>query len=200
MSKKIAVFLAPGFEEIEALTTVDVLRRAGFEVVTAAVGKPEQVPLGEDVSEYDCFGGGVVQGAHGIPVVADCLADGLQLDELQMAVCPGGLPGATNLQADQHVLELIRGLVAAGRPVAAICAAPIVLGTAGVLAGRKYTCYPGFEKQIADGEYTGARVQNDGLVTTGVGPGASLEFALALVAVLGKPGLVAQLSQGMIQK
>ncbi len=181
--KKVAVFLAPGFEEIEALTTVDVLRRAGVEVVTAAVGGD----------------GRQVQGAHGIPVIADVLVDALQADDLELTVCPGGMPGATNLAASPKVLALIRALNASGRPVAAICAAPLVLHAAGVLDGRKYTCYPGFERQIG-GAHQDVRVVTDANVTTGVGPGASLEFALELLRVLGKGELAPQLASGMIAR
>lgn len=185
MSKKIAVFLAPGFEEVEALATVDVFRRAGLPVVTAAAGgaKSLQVP-----------------GAHNIPVIADGFANDLRASELMMTICPGGLPGATNLRDDPVVVKLIADVFNAGNYAAAICAAPIVLNAAGLLNNRKYTCYPSFEKQINLANYTGSRVQVDGKVITACGPGASLDFAYEILRQLGMADVAAKLKDGMLAR
>lgn len=178
--KKIAVFLAPGFEEIEAVTPIDVLRRAGFEVITAAVGA----------------GGRLVTGAHGVPFLADCLAEELSADEFGMTVFPGGLPGATNLAASSIATGVAATVHANGGIAAAICAAPIALHAAGLLDECRYTCYPGCERQIG-GHYTGARVENDSRVITACGPGASLEFALELTRAIGSAELADKIAAGM---
>ena len=168
MSGRIAVFLADGFEEIEAVTPVDVLRRAGFDVDTVAIG---------DMSD--------VMGAHDVRYIADGFVDEINAGDYCMSVFPGGLPGATNLAADERVLDFARKVYANGGIVSAICAAPIALSAAGLLEDMEYTCYPGFEQKIG-GKYTGQRVCVCGRVITGCGPGASLEFAMALVKALGK--------------
>lgn len=182
MSKKIvAVFLADGFEEIEALTPVDILRRAGVAVKTAAV-------TGDGL---------VVKGAHGIPVTCDCRAAELDASSLAMTIFPGGLPGATNLAADETTLSIVRKVFAQGGFTAAICAAPIALKAAGVLTTQAYTCYPSFEKQIG-GNYTAAQVQRDGQLITGRGPGASAEFAFELLKALGLEDEAKKLRVGMV--
>ena len=182
MNKKIAVFLANGFEEVEALATVDVLRRAGLPVVTAAAGGAKTLQ---------------VVGAHNIPVTADVFAKDLNASDLMLTICPGGLPGATNLRDDPVVTKLIAAVFNAGDYAAAICAAPIVLNAAGLLNGRKYTCYP-FEKQINPANYTGKRVQVDGKVITACGPGASLEFAYEILRQLGMGDAAAKIKDGML--
>jgi len=183
MQNRIAVFLAQGFEEIEAVTVIDVLRRAGKHVIAAAV-------------EGD---GLAVTGAHGLTLMADCDAADLNPEELIMTVLPGGLPGATNLASSLEACNAVRAVHASGGWAAAICAAPIVLETAGILSGHQYTCYPSFEKKIG-GLYTGARVEVDRRVITACGPGASMEFALELVKALGLEDEVQKLSQGMLLK
>ena len=183
MSKKIAVFLAPGFEEVEALATVDVLRRAKLTVVTVAAGGAKSLQ---------------VVGAHNIPVTADAFAKDLDASELIMTICPGGLPGATNLRDDPVVTKLIADVFNAGNYAAAICAAPIVLNAACLLNGRKYTCYPSFEKQINPANYTARRVQVDGKVITACGPGASLEFAYEILRQLGMADAATALKDGML--
>ena len=179
--KAIAVFLADGFEEIEALTPVDVLRRAGMDVRLAAV----------------TGNGLVVNGAHGIPVTCDCRAAEVVAEELAMTVFPGGLPGATNLAADKTTLDIVRNVYAQGGFTTAICAAPIALKAAGVLTSQAYTCYPGFEKQIG-GKYTAAVVERDGQLITGRGPGAAADFAFELLKALGKADAAKQLRAGML--
>ena len=179
--KKIALFLAPGFEQIEALGTLDILRRAGLPVVTAAVGTE------------DLF----VTSTHKVTVQADCFASDLDSADLAMTVFPGGMPGAANLAASADACRLAREVSEAGGITAAICAAPIALHAAGILPGRRYTCYPSFEKQIGEG-YTGARVEIDGTVITACGPGATFEFAFALLRALGLEDAACNVAKGML--
>ena len=174
----ILVFLADGFEEIEALTPVDILRRAGFDVKTAAVGKPE--------------GERVVTGSHGIPVTADARAeDFLGAEEIPEAVVfPGGMPGAKHLDEDKTA-DAILARCAADETcvIGAICAAPMVLGHRGLLDGKRACCYPGFEKELRGAEVVPAssdagRTVTDGRIVTGCGMGAATEFSLALLIIL----------------
>ena len=163
-------FLAEGFEEIEALTPVDVLRRAGVTVKTAAVGGA----------------GPVVTGSHGIPVTADMTAEEAlgMADGIEMVILPGGMPGAKNLDADETVSAVLEKVRAAGGVLAAICAAPLVLGRRGWLEGKRATSYPGFEHELKGAEVTGGRVERDGRIVTACGMGAATEFALELAAIL----------------
>lgn len=179
--KTIFVFLAEGFEEIEALAPVDVLRRAGLAVQTVSVMNEQ-----------------VVAGAHGVPVVADLMFDEINPEDAEMILLPGGLPGATNLDVHEGLSRLILDFAAAEKPLAAICAAPLVLGNRGLLAGKKATCYPGFESYLQGAEYTAALVQKDGNFITGKGPGAALEFAFAIVEKYCGTGKVDELKQGMM--
>ena len=149
--KTIYVFLAEGFEEVEALTPVDVLRRAGLPVKTVSV-----------------TGVLTVNGAHGVPVVADMVFEEVKEGDAEMIVLPGGLPGATNLDAHEGLGKLIMTFAEAGRPLSAICAAPLVYGKRGLLKGKKVTCYPGFEKYLEGAEYTAALVEKDGNFITGI--------------------------------
>ena len=128
--KTIYVFLAEGFEEVEALTPVDVLRRAGLPVKTVSV-----------------TGVLTVNGAHGVPVVADMVFEEVKEGDAEMIVLPGGLPGATNLDAHEGLGKLIMTFAEAGRPLSAICAAPLVYGKRGLLKGKKVTCYPGLQNE-----------------------------------------------------
>jgi 4-methyl-5(b-hydroxyethyl)-thiazole monophosphate biosynthesis len=161
--KKIAVLLAEGFEEVEAVTPIDFLRRGGVEVVTAGVG------------------GTTVTGAHGVPFTADALLQDVPA-ELDGVVIPGGMPGAANIAKSAVAVELVKKLFAAGKLVAAICAAPgVVLGPNGFLKGRRFTCYPGYEKDVPGAFFSEDRVVVDGNLITSRGPGTAAEFALALV-------------------
>ena len=167
-SGHVAVLLAPGFEEIEALAVVDVLRRAGVHVTVAGTG-----------------GAGPVEGSHGVTVLAEAGVDGLSSRDFDMVVLPGGMPGSANLASDDRVLDLVRQVHAAGKIVAAICAAPIALHAAGLLEGKRVTAYPTFEPELEGAVYTGARVEQDGAIITSKGPGTAMEFALRLVEALG---------------
>ena len=163
--KTIFVFLTTGFEEIEALATTDILRRAGLDVRTVSL-----------------TGQQVVSGSHGIPVTADILFDQLNPDDIEMLVIPGGTP-AFNDHAE--LKNLIQNFYDRGGKIAAICASPMVFGTMGLLNGRKATCYPGFEKYLEGAEViAGQAVVTDGNITTGRGPGLTIDFALTLVEIL----------------
>ena len=159
----IYVFLAEGFEEVEALATVDVLRRAGLETATVGVG------------------GKLISGSHSITVQADLTLDQAVMDDdLQAVVLPGGMPGTTNLQNNATVMAFVDYAYANGRLVCAICAAPSVLGQKGLLKGRKACCYPGFEKFLEGAEVSGQPVCVDGNVITGRACGVALEFGTAI--------------------
>ena len=169
--KKIAVFLAEGFEEVEALTPVDVLRRAGFECETVSISSDR-----------------MVMGSHQIPVLADRLL-GADLESYDMVVCPGGMKGSKNLRDCDEVVRLVQVFDQdPEKYVAAICAAPMVLAKAGVSKGRKVTSYPGpdLEPLFDDAQYlTDQPVVIDGHMVTSRGAGTAMEFAFALVDVLG---------------
>ncbi len=164
--QRVLVPLAEGFEELEAVTIIDVLRRAGIEAVIASLA------------------GSVVTGAHGIRLATDTPLAALAEQEFDMIALPGGMPGAEHLQKDPRIVAIIRRLHEQGRPVAAICAAPMVLATAGVLDGRRATCYPGFLKDAKQTTVVDEAVVVDRNVITSRGPGTALDFALTLVAEL----------------
>ena len=179
--KTIFVFLAEGFEEIEALTPVDVLRRAGLSVKTVSIMDKQ-----------------VVVGAHGIPVLADMMFADVDSEDAEMILLPGGLPGATNLDAHEGLAKMILDFAKAKKSLAAICAAPLVFGNRGLLQGKKATCYPGFETYLQGAEYTAALVEKDENFITGKGPGAAMEFAFAIVEKYCGIDKVNELKQGMM--
>ena len=161
----IAVFLANGFEEIEALAVVDILRRAELDVATVAVGCT--VPVG----------------AHAIAVQSDLDEKSLDFSTLEAMVLPGGMPGTLNLEQSDVVQKALRYAMDHNLVVGAICAAPSILGHKGYLNGLQATCYPGFESSL-EGAILTDGVVTDGNVTTGCGPGVAVEFALELVSRL----------------
>ena len=169
--KRVLMPLAEGFEEIEAVTVVDLLRRANVEVRTAALA------------------GRRVTGSHGITLEADLEIGRVRAADYDMIVLPGGMPGADHLRKDARVVALLREFAAAGHYVAAICAAPGVLAHAGLLDGREATSYPGFLRaDSAPGiRLSDAPVVIDGKVVTSRGPGTAIDFALALIEVLEGP-------------
>ena len=162
---KVAVIFAPGFEEIESLTVVDVLRRAQIQV--DMVGWAESV-----------------RGSHAITVEMDQVWP-LSLAPYDMVVLPGGMPGAATLRDQEDLVRALKNHHQAGKLVAAICAAPIALAQAGLLADKTYTCYDGFEQQITDGHYVKELVVVDDRVITSRGPASALAFAYELVDQLG---------------
>lgn len=164
--KRVLVPLAEGFEELEAVTVIDLLRRAGIEVVVASLA------------------GSPVAGSHGIRIEADAPLSAVASQDFDLVALPGGMPGAEHLRRDGRVAELLRRQRAGGRPVAAICAAPMVLAAAGVLDGRRATSYPGFLKDAAKTTVVGDAVVQDDGITTSRGPGTAIDFALALVGEL----------------
>lgn len=162
----IYLFLANGFEEVEALCPLDLLRRAGLAVTTVGVG------------------GDVIVGAHGIAVQAD-IPDTLFRDSKpDMIILPGGMPGTKNLDESRTVDAALRAANATGAYLAAICAAPMVLGKRGYLKGKEATCFPGFEEYLEGATLSKARVVTDGRTVTAAGMGVAMEFGLALVALL----------------
>ena len=183
MMKTIFVFLADGFEEIEAITPIDVLRRAGLNVQTVSVMDKQ-----------------TVSGAHGIPVVADKMFADIHLEDAEMLLLPGGLPGATNLDAHQGLSNMIMAFASEEKPLSAICAAPLVFGNRGLLQGKKATCYPGFESYLTGAEYTAALVETDGNFITAKGPGAAMDFAFAIVEKYCGVEKVNELKSGMMIK
>lgn len=162
----IYMFLAAGFEEVEALAPLDLLRRAGLEVTTVGIG------------------GKMITGAHGITVAAD-IADVEYADHApEMVILPGGMPGTRNLDTSPTVDAALRAAVECNGYLAAICAAPMVLGKRGLLKGKRAICYPGFEKFLDGARLANRHVVRDGNVITAAGMGVALKFGLELVTVL----------------
>lgn len=175
------VFLASGFEDIEALAPVDIMRRAGLQV--------ETVSITDEI---------VVNSAHGVGFVADRTLAEIDFEDADLLFLPGGLPGATNLDACQPLREGLMQHYKAGRPIAAICAAPLVLGHLGILEGKKATCYPGFETELKGADYTASLVEQDGQFITGKGPGAAMELGYVLVERLKDSQTATALREGMM--
>ena len=179
---KVYVFLANGFEDVEALIPVDVLRRGGVEVVTVSVVEGSQV----------------VETAHQVRIVADRLFADCDFSDADLLLLPGGMPGAANLHAHQGVCQALLQQAKAGKKIAAICAAPaVVLGQLGILKGKRATCYPGFENLLDGAAYTGELCTVDGNVTTGEGPAAAFPFAYSLLAQLVDEETARQIAVGM---
>ncbi len=163
---KVLVPLAQGCEELEAVTVIDLLRRAGIEVVAAGLdGQP-------------------VKASRGVVLMPDCSLDEALRQDYDMLVLPGGMPGMTHLKSDNRILALLRAMAAEGKYTAAICAAPAVLAEAGLLDGKRATSFPGFLDGRAELQSDGADVVVDGTVITSRGPGTAMDFALQLVEIL----------------
>lgn len=179
--KTVLVPLAPGFEELEAVTVIDLLRRADIRVLAASLD------------------GAPVTGSHGIEMVPDLGLEQALEQDLDMVVLPGGLPGADNLQADPRVTAVLRRLADSGKFTAAICAAPRVLAVAGVLDGKRATSYPGFlDTGSAPGiQVVADPVVRDGRVITSRGPGTAMDFALEIVEVLSGAQEKARIESGL---
>ena len=163
------------------MAPVDIMRRAGLPVETVSITGTE-----------------IVESAHGVGIKADRLLAEVDFSKADMIVLPGGLPGSTNLDACAPLTNAIAAHFAAGKPIAAICAAPLVFGHLGVLQGKKATCYPGVEGELAGATYTAAIVEQDGNVITGKGPAAAFEFGYTIVDFFKGAGASNPLRQGMI--
>jgi 4-methyl-5(b-hydroxyethyl)-thiazole monophosphate biosynthesis len=175
---KVLVILADGFEEIEAVTIIDVLRRADIQVIAASLGEQ------------------IVRGAHDLSLTADCLLDDVSSEGFDAVILPGGMPGSRNLRDDPRVMAHLRRQVENDRYLGAICAAPIALEAAGVLKGKRATSYPGHD--LPSARYCEDRVVTDGKLVTSRGPGTALEFALEWVRLLAGTQMADQLRTGMI--
>ena len=163
---KAIVPLAPGFEEIEAVTIIDVLRRADIETISAGVGSES------------------VKGAHSITVKPDSLIEKLSPDDFSVIILPGGMPGSKNLMNSQVVINFINTLYNKGGYACAVCAAPIVLAKAGILKGKRVTCFPGYESLLQDANIIPDPVVIDERIITGKGPGCAIAFILAIIETL----------------
>ncbi len=176
----VIIVLADGFEETEAVGTADVLKRVGFSVQLAGL---------ESLT---------VKSSAGTRILADLLFQDVDWESADALVLPGGLPGATNLRDSQSVTEALKAMHRAGKVVAAICAAPIVLERAGLSEGKRMTGYPGTNQDLPKLVYTGSRTECDGKIVTGKGPGVSFEFGARIAAALGAdPGKINAVLDGM---
>ena len=179
---KVVVFFAKGYEEIEALSVVDVLRRGGVEVVMAGV-------------DGDC-----IKSGRGIEIKMDQRVETIDYNTVDMLVVPGGVPGVDNLYASKFVVEQLKAFKQANKWIGAICAAPGVLGKLGLLEGESATCYPGVEEELKGATVVNERVVVSHKVVTGIGAGASLEFALCLLELLMGSEKKEQVKRGMLIK
>ena len=175
------VHLADGFEEIEALTIIDLLRRAEIEMETVSI--TGRLP---------------VNGSHGVKVIADILFEDAAYGNCDFIVLPGGLPGAENLAAHDGLREKILSFNNQGKGLAAICAAPLVFGRAGILKGKKATCYPGFEGELTGAELlTDIVVQDQGIITSR-GPATAMPFALAIIESIKGKETADEIAEGLL--
>ena len=179
--KKVYVFLADGFEEIEGLTVVDVLRRAGADTETVSVmGRKE------------------IRGSHEIQILADSLFEDVDFSDARLLVLPGGMPGTLHLGEHQGLTKLLTETAAQGKRVAAICAAPSVLGGLGLLKGKRAVCYPGFEDKLTGAQVEMEEVVTDGCITTSRGLGTAIPFALELISLLFGPEKAEEIKKSVI--
>lgn len=181
--KKIAVHLAEGFEEIEALSIIDILRRADLDTLSVSITKNK-----------------LVEGAHGIKVEADALFEEVNYDNIDMLVLPGGMPGTTNLEDHEDLKKRIIEFDIDEKWIGAICAAPSILGKMAMLEDRKATCYPGFEKSILGGKLSNDAVVLDRNIITSQGPATAMEFSLKLVELLKGQEKAEELSKALLLK
>jgi 4-methyl-5(b-hydroxyethyl)-thiazole monophosphate biosynthesis len=180
--KRVLVPLAEGFEEIEAVTIIDVLRRAGLRVDVASLGALR------------------VAGSHGITLEADIAIDDAKADEYDLIALPGGMPGTLHLREDPRVIRLVREMEAGGKGVAAVCAAPSVLAEAGLLRDRRATVHPAAASFLSDARVEDVRVVRDGRIVTGKAAGTAMEFAFALVEWLLGSEAVEEVNRSMFAR
>ncbi|MFC1684694.1 DJ-1 family glyoxalase III [Pseudomonadota bacterium] len=180
---RVLVPIAQGCEELEAVTIIDILRRAGLEVVSAGLTD------------------GPIQAAHGVTIIPDAALEAVMDQDFDMMVLPGGLPGSDHLDDDPRIHELLKRLSASGHYTAAICAAPKVLANAGLLSGKTATSYPGFldKMNLPEVDVQLLPVVTDGKVVTGRGPGTAMDFALQLVEELEGRGKRDEVEAGLVR-
>ncbi len=159
----ICVFLAKGFEEIEAITPIDVLRRANLDVKTIGIG------------------GKIIEGTHGIKIEADLEIENLNINDIDGIILPGGMPGTTNLSKNEKLKDIILKCNEKKQMIAAICAAPSILGEMGILKDKKACCYPGFEDKLLGANISSEEVCVSENIITSKGPGTALNFSLKIV-------------------
>ena len=178
---KVYVFLADGFEDVEALIPIDVVRRGGVEVVTVSTTEFTQV-----------------ESAHGVSIESDIQFDQSDYTDADLLMLPGGMPGASNLFAQEGVCEALKAQFAAGKKIAAICASPaVVLAPLGILDSKRATCYPGFGQALTNATSTADLVTVDGNITTGEGPAAAFPYAYELLTQLVDKATSDQIAEGM---
>jgi 4-methyl-5(b-hydroxyethyl)-thiazole monophosphate biosynthesis len=179
--KSAFIHFAEGFEEIEALTIVDVLRRADIPTLMISVtGKLE------------------VTGAHGIKVITDSLFEKTDYNNAEILILPGGMPGSKNLNEHSGLKEQLVKFNDRGSKIAAICAAPLVLGGLNILKGKKAVCYPGYENDLLGADVQSSSTLHSGNILTGRGPGAALNFSLEIVRLLKSDELATKLAKAML--
>lgn len=181
MEKIVAVHLAKGFEEIEAVSIIDVLRRAEIKTLVVSVTGLKEVT-----------------GSHGIIVTADHLFDEVDYKLINMIILPGGMPGAENLRNHRELGKQILRFFNEGKMLGAICAAPIVFGSLGILQGKNATSYPGYENQLTGAKITGNNVEISDNLITGKGAGVAIQFALCIVEMLKDKQLAEKLAEKLI--
>jgi 4-methyl-5(b-hydroxyethyl)-thiazole monophosphate biosynthesis len=181
--KKVFIFLAEGFEETEAVATMDILLRGELDVTSVSI-----------------TGKLLVTGAHGIAVSADTLFEKTDLSSGELLVLPGGMPGAANLNAHAGVKNALQQYASSGKKIAAICAAPLVLGGMGLLQGKNATAYPGFESTLEGATFIKSPFVKDGSIITGQGPGFVFEFGLAIVEELQGKAKADEVAAGLLLK
>lgn len=178
---KAAIFLAEGFEEIEAVATIDVLRRGGLDLTIASVKESKEVT-----------------GSHGITIIAEQLFNEMYFDAFDMLILPGGMPGTKNLRAHIELCELLLRFYQENKVLCAICAAPSILGELGILDGKKATCYPGFEGALKGCEVLDQPVVASGRIITGKGAGVAIQFGLEILRLIKDAEYVDSLQKSLI--
>ncbi len=179
--KRIAVQLAEGFEEIEAVTIIDILRRAEIEVITISItGKLE------------------ITGSHKITIIADQLFEDTDYSAIDMIILPGGMPGAEHLNNHSGLKKQIIEFSKKGKQLGAICAAPLVFGELGLLKNMEATCYPGFENRLKGATTTGKNIEVSGSIITGKGAGVAIEFSLKIVKILSGEKFAGELAEKLM--
>lgn len=179
--KKVYLFLAPGFEETEAIGCIDVLRRGGLDVMLVSV-----------------MGDSSVESAHHVTIQTDITLNDVDLEQAEALVLPGGMPGAEHLKNTQQLRDMIQTFYGRGGLIVAICAAPMVFGDMGLLAGKRVTCYPGFEKFLTGAHAVADSVVTDGNIITAKGPAFAYDYGLAILAKLRGDATAKEVASGML--